>query len=234
MTLAIRNAENCAGARSLATAILVTAALVGPSMAQPAQPSLGIPNQPSAASSDNPVPPVTAVSPATPAPPSNEAPVGSYTPGAPPLDQSAAKQPDPNAKIPVAGATPAGSPTLDQPASQGTRAISPGPGQTSWDTYLYEGPSLQHLVIDELTQGQAVTILGCANGWCKVSYEGGQPGYITEETVTTGDPSRPAPNFLPQPALGLVANPPGPCFEVMLTDGNGGKSPTIFCQKQAQ
>lgn len=234
MISAIHIIRGSGARRRGAIAIAAMLGLVLPCVAQPARPALDSPSPPSAASSDNPSPPVTARNPATPAAPSNEAPAGTSTPGAPPLDHAATKQPDPAATIPVAGTMPAGSPTIDQPASQGTRSLSPGPGQTSWDTYLYEGPSQHFMVIDELTQGQAVTVLGCSDGWCKISYENGRPGYVAEETVTTGDPSRPAPNFLPQPAAALVANPPGPCVEAMQTGGNGGKSPTVFCQKQAQ
>ncbi len=137
--------------------------------------------------------------------------------------------------IPVAGTTPAGQPTPDQPMSrqQTDRTIPPGPTVTSWDTFEYEGPDLHYSVIGEVRQGQILTVLGCANGWCNVSFDD-TSGYILAEVVATGNPALPAPGFLPQPAADLIAVPPGPCVEVIQTEGNGGTKPTRFCQKQAQ
>ncbi len=137
--------------------------------------------------------------------------------------------------IPIAGTTPAGQPTPDQPSSpqQTDRVIPPGPTVTSWDTFEYEGPDVHYAVIGEVRQGQILTVIGCANGWCNVSFDD-TSGYIVAEVVATGNPALPAPGFLPQPAADLVAAPPGPCVEVMLTEGNGGTKPTRFCQKGGQ
>ncbi len=137
--------------------------------------------------------------------------------------------------IPVAGTTPAGQPTPDQPSSpqQSDRVIPPGPTVTSWDTFEYEGPDLHYSVIGEVRQGQILTVIGCANGWCNVSFDD-TTGYIVAEVVATGNPALPAPGFLPQPAADLIGLPPGPCVEVTLTEGNGGTKPTRFCQKATQ
>ena len=137
--------------------------------------------------------------------------------------------------IPVAGTTPAGQPTPDQPSTpqQTDRVIPPGPTVTSWDTFEYEGPDFHYSVIGEVRQGQILTVIGCAKGWCNVSFDD-TSGYILAEVVATGNPALPAPGYLPQPAADLVAVPPGPCVEVMQTEGNGGTKPTRFCQKASQ
>ena len=137
--------------------------------------------------------------------------------------------------IPVAGTTPAGQPTPDQPSSpqQTDRVIPAGPTVTSWDTFEYEGPDFHYSVIGEVRQGQILNVIGCANGWCNVSFDE-TTGYILAEVVATGNPALAAPGFLPQPAADLIAVPPGPCIEVTQTEGNGGTKPTRFCQKQGQ
>ncbi len=138
--------------------------------------------------------------------------------------------------LPIAGTTPAGQATVDQPLSpqQTARTIPAGPAITSWDTFMYEGPGLHYRSFDEVRQGQALTVLTCADGWCQVSFDGGKPGYILAEVVVTGNPAMAAPGYLPQPAEDLIPNPPGPCIETLQTEGNGGKKPTRFCQKSSQ
>ena len=138
--------------------------------------------------------------------------------------------------LPIVGTTPAGQATVDQPVSaqQTARTIPAGPAITSWDTFMYEGPGLHYRSFDEVRQGQALTVLSCADGWCQVSFDGGRPGYILAEVVVTGNPAMAAPGYLPQPAEDLIPNPPGPCIETMQTEGNGGTKPTRFCQKQSQ
>ena len=177
------------------------------------------------------------------APASPSSGVGGTLGGQAPSGQSAASQarnqgargPNGADDIPVAGTTPAGQPTPDQPSTpqQSDRVIPPGPTVTSWDTFEYEGPDLHYGVIGEVRQGQILTVIGCANGWCNVSFDE-TTGYILAEVVATGNPALPAPGFLPQPAADLVATPQGPCVEVILTEGNGGTKPTRFCQKEAQ
>lgn len=173
------------------------------------------------------------------APADASAPIGGTLAGKVPAGQPGADQaqrgpvgPD---GIPVAGTTPAGQPTPDQASSpqQTDRAIPPGPTVTSWDTFEYEGPDLHYSVIGEVRQGQLLTVIGCAKGWCNVSFDE-TSGYILAEVVATGNPALAAPGYLPQPAADLVAAPPGPCIEVIQTEGNGGTKPTRFCQKQAQ
>ncbi len=165
-------------------------------------------------------------------------PLGATPPMAPDTSKAGGANRDANGPdgIPLIGTTPAGQATVDQPMSpqQTARTIPAGPAITSWDTFMYEGPGLHYRSIDEVRQGQALTVLTCADGWCQVSFEGGRPGYILAEVVATGNPAMPAPGFLPQPAEDLIPNPPGPCIETMQTEGNGGKKPTRFCQKQSQ
>ncbi len=196
-------------------AVTFVVGLGAPCIAQPSPPDGSAKQTPAAP------PPVPA---AQGAPSSGQASPGETSPGAQPQS------------VPVVGSTPAGEPTADQPAppQHASRALAPGPGQTSWDTFMYEGPGLHYMVIDEVTQGQVLSILGCSNGWCEVSYEGGKPGYVTAEVVTTSEPARPAPDFLPQPAAAIIANPPGPCVEALQTSGNGGKDPSLFCQKKSE
>ena len=104
------------------------------------------------------------------------------------------------------------------------------PGQNTWTTYLYQGPSTHYMVVGEVPQGTAFDVLGCKDAWCEVSFEG-RNGFIMSEVVATGDPSKPAPGLLPQPAAGLVAQPAGPCFVVNQKGGNGGNDLTYICGK---
>ena len=103
-------------------------------------------------------------------------------------------------------------------------------GQNTWTTFLYQGPGTHFSVIGEVPQATALNVAGCKDGWCEVSYEG-RRGYVMAEIVAMGDPSKPAPGLLPQPASSLVAQPAGPCFEVNQKGGNGGNALTTICGK---
>ena len=103
-------------------------------------------------------------------------------------------------------------------------------GQNTWTTYLYQGPGKHYMVTGEVPQATVFDIIGCKDDWCQVSYEGRQ-GFIMSEVVATGDPSKPAPGLLPQPAASIVAQPAGPCFVVNQKGGNGGNEATYICQK---
>ncbi len=104
------------------------------------------------------------------------------------------------------------------------------PGQNTWTTYLYQGPSLRYMVIGEVPQATAFDIIECKDAWCEVSYAK-RRGFVMSELVAKGDPSKPAPGLLPQPAASLVAQPAGPCFVVNQKGGNGGNELTTICGK---
>ncbi len=135
-----------------------------------------------------------------------------------------------------AGTQPAGLPTPDAPApnEQAPRTLASGRGQTSWDTFLYEGPGYRYAVVDEVSQGQVLQILDCGHDWCRVVFDGGREGYIIAEVLTAGDPAKAAPGFLPNPATAIIDHPQGPCLDAMQTEGNGGTMPTRYCQKASQ
>ena len=104
------------------------------------------------------------------------------------------------------------------------------PGQNTWTTYLYQGPSTHYMVIGEVPQATSFDVIGCKDAWCEVSFEA-RRGFIMSEVVTTGDPSKPAPGLLTQPAAAMVELPAGPCFEINEKGGNGGNAMTIFCRR---
>lgn len=104
------------------------------------------------------------------------------------------------------------------------------PGQLTWTTYLYSGPNLHYPVIDEVFQATAVDVGACGNGWCEISFDG-KRGFVMSELVAKGDPSKPEPGVLPQPAASIVAQPAGPCFDVNQKGGNGGNAMTTICAK---
>lgn len=104
------------------------------------------------------------------------------------------------------------------------------PGQTTWTTFLYQGPSTHYMVVGEVPQATELDVLSCKDGWCQVSFEG-RTGYLMSEVVATGDPSKPAPGLLTQPAAAMVAEPKGPCFVVNQKGGNGGNALTYVCEK---
>lgn len=104
------------------------------------------------------------------------------------------------------------------------------PGQNTWTTYLYQGPSTHYMVVGEVPQATTFDVIGCKDAWCEVSYAG-RRGFLMSEVVATGDPSKPAPGLLPQPAAALVAQPAGPCFVVNQKGGNGGNELTTICGK---
>ncbi len=60
---------------------------------------------------------------------------------------------------------------------------APWVGSVSWTTFLHEGPGLQWRVEDELDTATEVDVLGCANGWCKVAYDGAY-GYLLRDVLT--------------------------------------------------
>lgn len=103
-------------------------------------------------------------------------------------------------------------------------------GQNTWTTYLYQGPGKHYMVTGEVAQQTIFEIIGCKDDWCEVSYEG-RRGFIMSELVAKGDPSKPAPGLLPQPAASIVAQPAGPCFVVNQKGGNGGNEMTYICNK---
>ena len=106
------------------------------------------------------------------------------------------------------------------------------PGLVTWTTYLYEGPGRHYQVNDEVEQMTALDVLGCADGWCHVAFEG-RTGYLMAEVVVTRgqDPAAPPPGKLGQPAASLTPTPRGPCFESNQKGGNGGNELTRFCEK---
>ncbi len=164
-----------------------------------------------------------------------QAPGVDRTPVSPTAQNGGTTSPTSGGQIAI-GEVPAGLPTVDQPAGAGQapRKLSPGKGQTSWDTYLYEGPGYHYSVIDEVDQGHPLQIINCSNEWCKVVFDGGRRGYIIAEVLTTGDPAKAEPGFLPNPATAIIPNPPGPCFDALQTEGNGGTQPTRYCEKASQ
>ena len=103
-------------------------------------------------------------------------------------------------------------------------------GQTTWTTYLYQGPGPHYMVIGEVPQSTDVDVIACKDGWCDVGFEG-KRGFVMSEVVATGDPSKPAPGLLPQPAATPMVQPAGPCFEVNEKGGNGGNALTYVCNK---
>ena len=105
-------------------------------------------------------------------------------------------------------------------------------GETTWTTYLYEGPGSHYVVVDEVPQAQALEVLGCAKGWCHVSY-GGRAGYVEADVVVHGsdNPVNPPAGVLAQPAAALESTPKGPCFTANQKGGNGGNALTLFCAK---
>ena len=181
---------------------------------------------------DAPAAPSPAGQPAANPPASGQAPNVERPSGSP---TAATTNPSSSGQVAI-GEIPAGLPTVDQPAptGQAPRKLSPGKGQTSWDTYMYEGPGYRYAVIDEVSQGQRLQITACGNDWCKVVFDGGRMGYIIAEVLTTGDPAKAEPGFLPNPATAIIPNPSGPCFDALQTEGNGGKMPTRYCQKAGQ
>ena len=86
------------------------------------------------------------------------------------------------------------------------------------------------MVVGEVPQATSFDIVECKDAWCEVSFEG-RRGFLMSEVVAKGDPSKPAPGLLPQPAAALVAQPAGPCFTVNQTGGNGGNAMTYVCAK---
>lgn len=107
-----------------------------------------------------------------------------------------------------------------------------GPGQTTWTTYLYQGPSYRYSVVDEVPQAQPLDVISCANGWCKVSFEQ-RTGYVLAEVVVQNgqSPLDPPKGILAQPANQVVPHPKGPCFPANIKGGNGGNDLSYFCQK---
>ena len=103
-------------------------------------------------------------------------------------------------------------------------------GQITWTTYLYQGPSTHYAVVGEVPQATLLDVGACKDGWCAVSYAG-RSGFVMSEVVTKGDPSKPEPGVLPQPAASIVPQPSGSCFEANQKGGNGGNAMTIFCAK---
>ncbi len=106
------------------------------------------------------------------------------------------------------------------------------PGAITWTTYLYQGPSTHYQVADEVNQLQRVDILGCADGWCHVSF-GGRSGYVLAEVVVHQgrDAAAPPAGVLGQPAATIDPTPRGPCFVANQKAGNGGNELTRFCEK---
>lgn len=105
-------------------------------------------------------------------------------------------------------------------------------GSATWTTYLYEGPGWHYSVMTEVFQGQRFDVIGCTKDWCKISYEE-NTGFVPAEVVVKGteSPLDPPKGVLAQPAVGLVADPKGPCFPANQKGGNGGNAMTWFCQK---
>ena len=103
-------------------------------------------------------------------------------------------------------------------------------GQITWTTYLYQGPGTHYSVVGEVPQATNLDVGTCKDGWCEVRYAG-RNGFVMSELVAKGDPSKPAPGLLPQPAASIVAQPAGPCFEVNQKGGNGGNAMTYVCAK---
>ncbi len=55
-------------------------------------------------------------------------------------------------------------------------------------TYLRDGPGLGYRAVDEAETGTRVSVLGCANGWCNVMYEG-VSGYVAQTAVASAPPA---------------------------------------------
>lgn len=49
-------------------------------------------------------------------------------------------------------------------------------------TYLRDGPGIRYRAVDEAETGTLVSVIGCADGWCKV-VEGGVSGYVAQSTL---------------------------------------------------
>ena len=173
-----------------------------------------------------PKPPTPAVAPAV-------APQSATTP-------EAAKTPDEasSGSKPSTGAAGPGQISGDQAAAKSaakSAAISAepprGPAQSTWTTYLYQGPGYRYMVIDEVPQATHFTVLGCTSLWCEVQYDAHR-GYLRQEIIAQGDPAQPAAGVYAQPAADVTPNAPdGTCFEANQTGGNGGNAMTVFCMK---
>ena len=105
-------------------------------------------------------------------------------------------------------------------------------GETTWTTYLYEGPNDHYNVVDEVPQSQTFEILKCENGWCQIAYDH-RSGWVEADVVIHEhqDAVNPPAGVLAQPAASIEAHPKGPCFPVNIKGGNGGNAPTYMCQK---
>lgn len=103
-------------------------------------------------------------------------------------------------------------------------------GQITWTTFLYQGPGSHYAVTGEVPQATTLDVGACKEGWCAVSYAG-RSGFVRSEVVAKGDPSKPEPGVLAQPAASIRPQPAGPCFEVNQKGGNGGNAPTYVCAK---
>ena len=73
-------------------------------------------------------------------------------------------------------------------------------GFTAFATWLRAGPTEWSKELDELNGGQPVTVLSCANSWCKVMSDG-EPGYLPQQLISK---SR-APDKTPQPGAACLA-----------------------------
>ena len=91
--------------------------------------------------------------------------------------------------------------------------------QIGFTTLLREGPGSEYRVIDEALTDQSVAVLGCAGGWCRISYASAD-GYVAEHTLT-GIPKTPYP-----PA-------PETCFVNRMAGYHGGPD-MRFCNPSAR
>ncbi len=70
-------------------------------------------------------------------------------------------------------------------------------GIVDWPTYFRTGPGRQFVVLEELSRGRTVDVLGCANQWCRVQIDR-VVGYIDQANLADAA----EPMLGPQPAAG--------------------------------
>jgi uncharacterized protein YgiM (DUF1202 family) len=87
----------------------------------------------------------------------------------------------------------------------------------SLTTYLRDGPGVRYRAADEAQMGTQVSVIGCANGWCNVAYDG-VSGYVAQATLA--------------PAADTAASPKSTtCFTDKEAGYHGGRD-VRYCRAQ--